>query len=64
MKLREIRHERGLSIPALSKKTGLHRRTLQDIEKRGDCRVSNALKIARALGVSLNDLCYDEKEDE
>ncbi|HCD70117.1 MAG TPA: hypothetical protein DEQ68_05785 [Ruminococcaceae bacterium] len=36
--------------------TGIPRRTIQDLEKRGDCLVSNALKIANVLGVKLDDL--------
>ncbi|MFR7722426.1 MAG: helix-turn-helix domain-containing protein [Clostridia bacterium] len=37
--------------------TGISRRTIQDIEKRGDCLVSNAKKLAQALDVSLDELC-------
>lgn len=56
MYFKEHRKAAGLSVPKLSELTGLSRRTIEDLEKRGDCLVSNALKIADALGVTLNDL--------
>lgn len=57
MNLKELRIAKHITVPQLVEKTGIPRRTLQDIEKRGDCLVSNAVKIADALGVSLDDLC-------
>lgn len=62
MRVREIRTKKNLSIPQLVELTGISRRTLQDIEKRGDCLVSNAMKIADALGVTLDELCRDHPE--
>ena len=57
MNLKEIRKSKGLSVPQLVELSGLSRRTIQDIEKRGDCLVSNAIKLAQALEVSLDELC-------
>lgn len=57
MKLREIREERKLSRPALSKLSGIPVRTIEDLEKRDDGRVSTVKKIAEALEVSLDELC-------
>ena len=57
MNLRKIRKDKGLNIPQLVEMTGLSRRTLQGIEARGDCVVSNAIIIAEALGVTLDELC-------
>lgn len=57
MNLKEIRKSKGLSVPKLVEMTGISRRTIQDIEKRGDCLVSNAIKLAQALDVSLDELC-------
>ena len=57
MKLKEIRNEKGISVPKLVELTGIPRRTIQEIEKRGDCLVSNAKKLADALGVTLDELC-------
>jgi predicted transcriptional regulator len=57
MKLKEIRIEKGLSVPKLVELSGVPRRTIQDIEKRGDCMVSIAIKLANALDVPLDELC-------
>ncbi|SDN14767.1 helix-turn-helix transcriptional regulator [Acetanaerobacterium elongatum] len=63
MNLKVIRTGKGLSVPQLVELTGLSRRTLQDIEKRGDCLVSNAIIIADVLGVTLDELCKEKAED-
>lgn len=57
MQLKKIRQDQGLSIAKLSEKSGIPVRTLEDIERRGDCRVSTAWKLALALGVSMDELC-------
>lgn len=57
MKLRTIRKERALSVPKLSQLSGVPVRTIEDIERRGDCKVSTAKKLAAALSVSLDNLC-------
>jgi len=66
MRLKEIRTQEGLSVPKLVELSGIPRRTIQDIEKRGDCLVSTAKKLAISLGVSLNELCEEKDgiEDE
>ena len=53
--IKEHRQKAGISVPKMSELTGLPRRTIQDLEKRGDCLVSNALKIAEVLGLKLDD---------
>lgn len=58
--LKEIRLKKGFSVPQLVAKTGISRRTIQDIEKRGDCMLSNAYILAKALGVTLNEIYDDE----
>ncbi len=62
MRLREIRESRGMSVPELVELSGVPRRTIQDIEKRGDCLVSTAVKLARALEVSLDELAGIDDE--
>ena len=57
MQLKKIRLEQKITVPKLSEMSGIHRRTIQEIEKRDDCLVSNAIKLALALGVSLEELC-------
>ncbi|MDO4945055.1 MAG: helix-turn-helix transcriptional regulator [Ruminococcus sp.] len=59
MRLKELRTEKGFTMSQLSEKTGLPKRTLEDIQRRGDCLVSNAIKIADALGVTLDELCRE-----
>ena len=60
MRLRELRTAKGLSVPKLTELSGVPRRTIQDLEARGDGRISTALKLADALGVTLDELCRDE----
>lgn len=62
MNLRNIRIERGLSVPQLSKLSGVPRRTIQELEKRDDGRISTAIKLAEALDISLDELCISKKE--
>lgn len=62
LKLKQIRLEKGISVPKLVEMTGIHRRTIQGLEKRGDCMLSTAYKLAHALGVTLNDIYTDEDE--
>lgn len=60
MNLKKIRSERNLSVPQLAELSGISRRTIQDLEKRDDGRISTAIKLADALGVTLDQLCRDE----
>lgn len=57
MRLKEIRKERNLSAAKLSAISGVSLRTIQDIEARGDCRISTARILCDAMGVSLDELC-------
>ena len=57
MKLREIRKIQKMSVPELSRLTGVTIRTNEDLEKRGDGRVSTLIKLADALNVTLDELC-------
>lgn len=59
MKLKAIRIEKGLSVPKLAELSGVPRRTIQDIEKRGDCMVSTLMKLSKALDVTLDELCNE-----
>lgn len=62
LRVKELRLQRGLSVPDLVKLSGVPRRTIQEMENRGDCRMSTAYKIAEALGVSLDDLWIPDKK--
>ena len=57
MNLRKIRLEKGLSVAELSRLSSVPVRTIEDLEKRGDGRVSTLIKLADALSVTLDKLC-------
>ena len=60
MNLKQIRKERGLSVRALSEISGVPVRTIEDLERRDDGRVSTMIKIADALNVTLDTLCRNK----
>ena len=60
LKLKQIRKGKGLSVAKLAAGSGVPIRTIEDIERRGDCMVSNLAKLAKALGATLDDLWTDE----
>lgn len=62
MDLKRIRKEKGYTIPNLAEMTGIPKRTIEDIQRRGDCLVSNAIRLADALGVTLDELCREKAE--
>lgn len=59
MKLKQIRNSKGLSLRALSELADVPQRTIEDLERRDDGRVSTMIKLADALGVTLDELCRD-----
>ena len=59
MKLKEIRNQKGLSQETLFQISGVPKRTIQDLERRDDGRVSTMIKLADALEVTLDELCRD-----
>lgn len=61
--IKDYRKKAGVSVPKMSKLTGIPIRTIEDLEKRGDCLVSNALKIANVLGLKLDDLLTPPADD-
>lgn len=63
IRLKDLRKEAGLSVRALSDLCGLSRRTIEDIEARGDCRISTAYAICKALGCRLDDFWKEEAGD-
>ena len=62
MNLRKIRLEQGLSVPKLSALADVPVRTIENIERNDDCKVSTAMKLAKALNVTLDELCISESE--
>ena len=63
LKLKDLRKAAGLSVTALSALCGISRRTIEDIEARGDCRISTAYTICKALDCSLDDFYGEDAED-
>lgn len=63
MKIKKIRTDKGLSITKLAELSGVPRRTIEDIEKKGECKISTAIKLATALNVSLDKLCDFKQGD-
>jgi DNA-binding XRE family transcriptional regulator len=62
MNLRKIRLEQSLSVPKLSALADVPVRTIENIERNDDCKVSTAIKLAKALNVTLDELCITESE--
>lgn len=60
MNLRAIRLEQGLSVPKLSALADIPVRTIENIERNDECKVSTAIKLAKALNVTLDALCISE----
>lgn len=60
MNLCKIRLEHGLSVPKLVELSGVLLRTIQEIENLDDCRVSTAIQLADALGITLDELCREK----
>ena len=57
MKLKEIRNSKNLTQKAISELSGVPKRTIEDLERRGDGRVSTLILLADALKVTLDELC-------
>ena len=61
MNIQKIRQEQGLTVQQLADKSGLPKRTVEEIIRRDKCTVDNAIKLAGALGVTLDELCRPPK---
>lgn len=64
LKLKELRLDRGLSQVNLAERCGMSRRTIEDIERRGDCRISTARVLCDALGCTLDEFYTKDKAGE
>lgn len=61
MNLRKIRLEQGLSVPKLSALADVPVRTIENIERNDESKVSTVIKLAKALNVTLDELCITEE---
>ncbi|WP_167958869.1 helix-turn-helix domain-containing protein [Anaerosporobacter faecicola] len=57
MNLKQVRKEKNLTLKALSELSDVPQRTIEDIERKNECKVSTAIKLTDALGVTLDQLC-------
>ena len=57
MNLKAIRVSKSLTLKALSELSNVPQRTIEDIERKNECKVSTAIKLANALDVTLDELC-------
>lgn len=64
MNVQKIRKEKGLTVQQLADLSGLPKRTLEEIIRRDKCTVDNAIKIADALEVTLDELCRTQPTEE
>ena len=62
MNLKKLRTERKFSVPELSRRSGVPVRTIENIEKTDHATVANAIRLADALGVTLDELCRSKPE--
>lgn len=59
MNLRTIRTSKQLSVPELSRRSEVPIRTIENIERTDHATVANAIKLADALQVTLDELCRE-----
>lgn len=64
MNLKQIRIEKGLTVQQLADLADLPKRTVEEAMRRDTCSINTAIKLADALGVTLDELCRDKKAEE
>ena len=64
MNIQKYRKEKGLTVQQLADAAGLPKRTVEEIIRRDKCTVDNAIKLADALGVTLDALCRPDTTTE
>ncbi len=57
MNIQVLRKQRNMTVQQLADCAGISKRTLEEIIRRDKCTVDNAIKLADALGVTLDELC-------
>jgi transcriptional regulator with XRE-family HTH domain len=63
VKLKQIRNDKGLSIRSLSELSGVPQRTIEDLERRNDGRLSTFKRLASALNVTLDEIAKGDTEE-
>lgn len=59
MNIKELRSEKGMTVQQLADAAGIPKRTVEEAIRRDTCSVGTAIKLADALGVTLDELCRD-----
>ena len=59
MNLKELRVKSGMTVQQLADAAGLPKRTVEETMRRDTCSIKTAIKLADALGVTLDELCRD-----
>lgn len=62
MNIQYYRKENGMTIQQLADAAGLPKRTVEQAIHRDTCSVKTAIKLADALGVTLDALCRDDPD--
>lgn len=62
-KITELRTQKGWTIQQLADNAVLPKRTIEEVLRRDTCSVKTAIKLADALGVTLDELCRDNTEE-
>lgn len=62
MNIQYYRKERGMTIQQLADAAELPKRTVEQAIHRDTCSVKTAIKLADALGVTLDALCRDDPD--
>lgn len=63
MNVQKIRKEKNFTVQQLADLAQLPKRTVEEIIRRDKCTVDNAIKLADALGVTLDELCRTSKSE-
>lgn len=62
-KITELRTEKGLTIQQVADLADLPKRTVEEVLRRDTCSVKTAIRLADALGVTLDELCRDRTDE-
>lgn len=62
IRIKEVREEKKMSVAELAEKSGISRQQIYNLEsdKENDPKLSTLLKIAEAMGVTLDTIFYEE----
>ena len=63
MNLKELRKKSGMTVQQLADAAGLPKRTVEETMRRDTCSIKTAIKLADALGVTLDELCRDRNPE-